>query len=215
MSPDQIAALITTVVGALLGFSLSEVSTRRREAREEKRRAEGVRVIIRMEIDRNLLALKSFWTAVKASDRDDLGRRRKNVLAEHFVQVSLAPFSRESLSSQMSLLAASLSDVQIERVFHLYDQLDNLMTIRHALADGLRDEQQEMMRFRQSQSAPGQPQGLVYAPRTPFDSQANRDWDGIEATVAELLEAGNPLRPASSKDSGATSTTPGADTHAG
>jgi hypothetical protein len=199
MTQDQIAALVTTVIGALLGFALSEVTTRRREAREEKRRGEGVRAIIRMEIDRNLGTLKAFWTAVKASDRDDLGKRRKNILAEQFVQVSLTPFSRESLSSQMSLLAASLSDVQIERVFHLYDQLDSLMTKRTSLTAALRDEQQEMTRFRQSQSAPGQPQGLLYAPRTPFDSEANRDWDGIESTVAELLEAGNPFQAASSK----------------
>jgi hypothetical protein len=198
MTSDQIAALVTTVIGALLGFALSEVTTRRREAREEKRRAAGVRAIIRTEIDRNLATLKAFWTAVKASDRDDLGKRRKNVLAEQFVQVSLTPFSRESLSSQMSLLAASLSDVQIERVFHLYDQLDSLMTKRGSLTGALRDEQQEMTRFRQSQSAPGQPQGLLYAPRTPFDSEANRDWDGIESTVAELLESGNPLQAASS-----------------
>jgi hypothetical protein len=205
---DQIVqtlfALITTVIGGVLGFSLSEVSTRRREAREEKRRAEGVRVIIRMEIDRNLAALKTFWAAVKASDRDDLGRRRKNVLAEQFVQVSLTPFSRDSLTSQMGMLAASLSSVQIERVFHLYDRLDSLMTKRAALAEALRDEQQEMTRFRQSQSAPGQPQGLLYGPRTPFDTSANRDWDEIEATAAELLEAGNPLQPPTNNASSAT-----------
>jgi hypothetical protein len=197
-------ALITTIIGGVLGFGLSEVSTRRREAREEKRQGQAVRTIIRLEIDRNLATLKTFWTAVKAKDNADLGRRRKNILAEQFVDLPLTPFSRASLTSQMSLLAFSLTDVQIERVFRLYDRLDFFMTTRATLADALRDEQQEMTRFRQSQSAPGQPKGLLYAPRQPFDAQANPNWDEIEATAAELLESANPLPPAPNPDNSAT-----------
>ena len=200
LSPDiqnqivsTLFALITTIIGGVLGFALSEVATRRREAREEVRRAQAVRTIIQLEIERNLAALKTFWTGVKANDKPDLGRRRKNILAEQFVNLPLTPFSRDSLTSQMSLLAFSLTDVQIERVFRLYDRLDFLMTTRAAFAEALRDEQQEMTRFRQSQSAPGQPQGLVYAPRQPFDAQASQQWDEIESTAAELLETGNPL----------------------
>ncbi len=197
-------ALITTIIGGVLGFGLSEVATRRREAREEKRQAQAVRTIIRLEIDRNLAALKTFWTALKAKDNPDLGRRRKNILAEQFVNLSLTPFSRDSLTSQMSLLAFSLTDVQIEQVFRLYDRLDFLMTTRAVLSDALRDEQQEMTRFRQSQSAPGQTPGLLYAPRQPFDAQANQNWDEIESTAAELLETGNPLQSAPNSVNSAT-----------
>jgi len=187
-------AIITTIIGAVLGFLLSEISTRRREQRTEKQQARSLRAILRIEMARNLTTLKQYWSEIQAQDSDSLSpNQRSSVLAERLVNTPLPAFSREALTSQLPLVALSLSPEDIEKMFQFYDRLATLATFRTDAAEALRDQQGEMTRFRQSQTAPGQTPGLVYAPRRPFDTLADQRWNGIEALIRQTLEAGNPL----------------------
>jgi hypothetical protein len=189
-------ALVTTIVGGIFGYLLSEFAARRREARERAERATSVKLIVGMETERNAGALRTFWDQVKQHDYDPAKsspERRARDVARAFVDTPLLPFSRNALESQLTALPYALPQDDIRRVFTLYDQLGKLMTLRAELTEALRDQQREMTMFQQSQSRPGQPGGLLYAPRTPFDSKAAQVWDEIERLVNGVLGAANPL----------------------
>src|SRR5258708_27210923 len=96
-------ATVTTIIGGIFGFLLSEVAARRREAREARERAQSVRLIVGLEIDRNLNTLRAFWTQIKPSD--DSGDRRKLNMTRQFVDIPLLPFSQNALDSHLPLMA--------------------------------------------------------------------------------------------------------------
>lgn len=188
-------AIITTIVGGIFGFALSEFSARRREGREAKQRSESVRLILGLEIDRNLEALRAFWTEVKQHDYEtpDQDRRKRDV-GHKFLEIPLLSFSRDSLNSQLPLMAFALPKDMISAVFQLYDRLGKLETLRRELGEALRDQQEEMARFRASQAVPTALGTLLYAPRTPFDKKAAQVWDEVEALIKSTLDNGNPIK---------------------
>jgi hypothetical protein len=191
---STLLAIVTTIIGGVFGFILSEISTRRRELREEKQRAISVRTIISLEIDRNLESLRSFWKAVKPGGTEAAEQRSPREAGREFVNTTLPPFSREALNSQLPLLALALRPEKIAPVFQVYDALSAIQTIRRELAVALDDQNQEVAKFRASQSAPGTTPGLLYAPRTPFDNKIAQVWPEVERQAETALAGGNPLK---------------------
>jgi hypothetical protein len=185
--------IITTLIGGVFGFLLSEISTRRREVRQARALSESVRLILGLEIERNLDSVKTVWEAISGPAGDQTGDRRKIILAERWALTPSPPFSRDSFKAQLNLFPAALSTQKIRAVFHIYDSLSQLENFRAELISALADQQSELSKFRQSQTAPGQAPGIVYAPRRPFDSKAEMNWDTIEKTLIELVKSGNPL----------------------
>ena len=186
---------MTTIIGGVFGFVLSEISTRRRELREEKQRALSVRTIVSLEIDRNLESLREFWQRVKPGGEESADAQRSpREAGREFVNATLPPFSREALNSQLPLLALALRPEQIAPVFRFYDSLNTLQTIRRDLAEAINDQNQEVAKFRASQSAPGTTPGLLYAPRTPFDNKIAQVWPEVERLAEAALASGNPLK---------------------
>jgi hypothetical protein len=192
---STLLAIITTIIGGVFGFVLSEISTRRRELREEKQRALSVRTIVSLEIERNLESLRSFWKVIRPEGAEsEENKRSPRDAGREFVNATLPPFSREALNSQLPLLALALKPEQIAPVFRFYDALTTLQTIRRELADALNDQNQEVAKFRASQSAPGTTPGLLYAPRTPFDNKLAQVWPEVERLAESALAGGNPLK---------------------
>src|SRR5258708_37830528 len=184
-------ATVTTIIGGIFGFLLSEVATRRREAREARERSQSVRLILGLEIDRNLETLRAFWTQIKPSD--ETGDRRKLNMTQQFVDIPLLPFSQDGLNSQLPLLAQALPRPVIAAVFQFYDKLGKIQTRHAELNEANRDQQQEMAKFRASATAPGQTPGIMYAPRTPLDNKGSQLWNEIEQLFTSLLKDGNPI----------------------
>ncbi|MCC7207600.1 MAG: hypothetical protein IT323_09845 [Anaerolineae bacterium] len=193
---DTLLAIITTLIGGVFGFVLSEISTWRREMREEKQRAISVRTIVSLEIERNLDNLRAFWKAVKPGSPGSPEERSPREAGREFVNSTLPPFSREALNSQLPLLALALRPDQIAPVFQFYDALGALQAIRRELSAALDDQNQEVAKFRASQTAPGQTPGLLYAPRTPFDNKVAQVWPEVERLAESALAGGNPLKQA-------------------
>lgn len=190
---STLLAIATTIIGGVFGFILSEISTRRRELREEKQRALSVRTIVSLEIERNLESLRGFWKTVKPQTESAESRSPREAGRE-LVNTTLPPFSREALNSQLPLLALALKPEQIAPVFQFYDSLSAIQAIRRELATALDDQNQEVAKFRASQSAPGQTPGLLYAPRTPFDTKIAQVWPEVERLAETALAGGNPLK---------------------
>ena len=184
-------ATITTIIGGIFGFLLSEMAARRREAREARERSVSVRLIVGLEIDRNLDTLRAFWTQIRPSD--ETGDRRKLNMTRQFVDIPLLPFSQDALNSQLPLMAQALPRPVIASVFQFYDKLGKIQTLHAELNEANHDQQQEMAKFRASATAPGQPPGIMYAPRTPLDNKSSQLWDEIEQLFTSVLKDGNPI----------------------
>ncbi len=182
--------IVTTIIGGIFGYILSEVSARRREHRDDQKRSAAVRLIVGLEIERNLQSLRAAWDAIKQQVGDNTDPRHQ---ARALVDTPLLPMSRDSLRSQLENIPSALSIATATKVFRLYDSLAQVETLRSEWTSALADQQSELAKFRQSATPPGQPPGILYPPRTPFDSKAEQNWAALESTVMKLLSEGNPL----------------------
>jgi hypothetical protein len=188
-------AVIPTVIGGIFGFILSELSATRREMREERKRAESVRTILSIEIERNLSMIRDFREKimVNMSGDDERDERTKRDLARRFVDVPLLGIRRAALDAQMPLLSSALNRTDIIEVFQFYERVSHLDTMRRELSHALTDQQHEQSNFQKSLNTPMQQGGVPYSPRRPFDNKAVELWDDIEATMDALLNKGNPI----------------------
>jgi hypothetical protein len=197
---NALLGVLTTIIGGIFGFALSEITTRRREARTQAAQARSVRLIVGLEIDRNIAALREMWQNVKTTaDGQERYDRDRRDLMQMFVDGPSLPFSRESLNSQLQVLPSALPHDTLTRLFAFYDGLGKVDTIRKEMLSAQSDQQAEMSKFRASQTPPGAPPGILYPPRTPFDNKAAQVWDGLENLVNGLLANGNPLAESAEK----------------
>jgi hypothetical protein len=185
-------AIITTIVGGIFGYVLSEVAEARREARTTQRQATALRRLLHLEAGRNLEALREGWANVGHDPERELDDRGKRDAAGRYLEAIPGRFSRRSFDSQLGLLALLLPVDEINRVYTFYDRLDVLAYHHAGLLAAKADQHEEQARFTQSASQ-FKPGNIVYSPRQPFERYAAAHWDEIAGIVTGLLDSGNPV----------------------
>lgn len=214
IDPIAILALIFSVLSfianGILAYYLSrvygDVAGARLQIEHEQRMAEGahaeqsksVRSVLKLGMDQNQLVLKGFWTQIETAPESDEQsedpNRRKRRLARQFVQTPLPLFDRETLKTQMPLMAIVLQEQEIVQVFQFYERLAKLETLRAEIVALIREQREELeAATRKEQSYSGIHRPLAYVPPQPFDNRAPSLWDQIERVVVEIFEEGNPL----------------------
>ena len=182
-----------TILGTILGFILSELSTRYRESRNEIRQAKSTRTIVSLEIDLNLEFLREFIEKANQIDLENKGvEERKKALARFFMEYPFPDWSKEAFTSQLPLLPNALSEQEVIKVFQFYDRIQRTDVIRNNLLLALQLQKSEVkaatkntyMFFSE----------MSYIPDTPFDGKASSYWDEGKSLAAQLLAKGNPLK---------------------
>jgi hypothetical protein len=192
----MIEGILGTIIGTVLGFLLSEWSTKRREDRSEKRQAQSTRAILSLEIDSNLNLLRTFWARV--NQLENFGQEpeeRKRKLAQNFIELPLPAWNREVLESQIPFLPAAAREEEIVRVFQFYDHLRRLEAIRNDLILAMEVQRDELRAATKGSVGHGIGRVFAYLPPRPFDEKSPACWDECESLVAQLLAKGNPLKP--------------------
>lgn len=177
------------VLGVVLGFLLSEVAARLREAQSQRRQASAIRAMINHEITHNLMRLQAVWTTLNPSGQliEEVSTQR--YYAEQLVeQIGLA-FPREVLASQLPSLSLALAASEIDAIFTLYGRLAQLTAIQQALAR-FQAEQRGYVSGAPLPS-PNAPARLM--PATPFRDNAPDLWNTYQHTALSILKQGNPL----------------------
>jgi hypothetical protein len=185
-------AILTTIIGGIFGYALSEVAEQRRDARTAQRQAESLRLLLYLEAERNLEALRQGWGEVGHDPNEVYGEREKRDIAHRFLDQMPARFNREAFESQLGLMALLLPVEEIRRVFALYDRLAVIADYCASLREAKAAQQDEYARFHQT-SAQVKPGGFVVGPRQPFDNYAAANWDKIAAAVSDTLAMGSPI----------------------
>ena len=180
---EALIATVGTIIGTILGFFLSEWSTKRREDRNEKKQAQSVRTLVSLEIDRNLNLLRDYWPQVEqAADPNDGAEGRKVKFARRFVELAFPEWKREILDSQLSLLATALHEQEVVQVFQFYDRISKVEALRNGLVLAAQEDKEDQ------RSPVRNSYGLPMA----FSKRALMYWDECEDIVAQLLGKGNP-----------------------
>jgi hypothetical protein len=182
-----------TILGTILGFVLSELSTRYRESRNEIRQAKSTRTIVSLEIDLNLEFLKEFIEKANQIDLESKGvEERKKSLAHFFMEYPFPDWSKEAFTSQLSLLPNSLSEQEVIKVFQFYDRLQRIDVIRSNLLLALQLKKSEVQAAIKNNYVGFRE--MYYIPNTPFNDKASSYWDEGKSLAAHLLAKGNPLK---------------------
>ena len=190
--------IIGILIGAVLGFFLSELGTKRREEREDNKLAKSVRMVISLEIDRNLKGLKEFWPLITqpegSGESEETESKNKSKYAYKFATIPFPDFNRKALDSQLPSLPLALVEQEVVEVFQFYDRLLKLEEIR---AQFQKKQQEHYHQFFEEtepsvggyRSAP-----VGYKPPQIFNQMANEYWNECEGLVAQLFAKGNPLK---------------------
>jgi len=182
---EALIATVGTIIGTILGFFLSEWSTKRREDRNEKKQAQSVRTLVSLEIDRNLNLLTDYWPRVEqAADPNDDAQGRKIKLASKFIELAFPEWKREILDSQLPLLAMALREQEVVQVLQFYDRLSKVEALRNGLVSAAQEDKEDRRA----------PVRNSYSSSMAFSRKALVYWDECESTVAQLLGKGNPLK---------------------
>jgi len=183
---------VYTLLGTILGFALSEISSRRKESRNEVRQAKATRTIVSLEIDLNLEFLKEFIVQANRLNLENKNiQERKKALAHFFVEYPFPDWSKEAFSSQLSSLPHALSEQEVIKVFQFYNRIQRIDIIRNDLLAALDLQKIELDAATISR---GYYRQLSHNPSKPFDDKASNYWDEGKSLAAQLLAKGNPLK---------------------
>jgi hypothetical protein len=105
---------IMGLVGVILGVVLNEGVSQRREQCKERKQAEAVRTLLKLEIDYNIKSIENLKGTVE----------KYNQGFPEDIKPPLPSFSYRAWESQMSLLTIALDKGSIERVNEFYTSLD-------------------------------------------------------------------------------------------
>jgi hypothetical protein len=180
-------AVLTTLLGVVIGFVLSTLNQWLVDRRKERGEAESVRVILRLEIDTNIEALRQFW-AKSTTSSDGTVMEPNNVYryAQGLIDTPFPRFKQDAFRSQLHLLAKSLAEQQILDVFRVYDDLDKVEELKNKL-----EEKKGDIRNVQEIGATSSEGSIV---GVEFGNLAQVLWPQIENIVIPLLASGNPLK---------------------
>ena len=198
---EALIAVIGTLIGALVGFMLSEWGTSRREKRNELKVAQSCRTIISLEIDLNLELLQDVWPKVitpipgiMSIDEQSKQELLRIAFAKKFIEVPFPELSREVFAAQLPSITNALNSQEMVRVFQFYDRLRKIETIRKELTLEMEAQRIEDREEKARRVASAGKITLAYAAQSPFDEKAITFWNECESLVAQLFAKGNPLK---------------------
>ena len=184
--PDAVVSALIGLLGVVLGFLLSTSKELLTNRRTEKKEVESVRLLLRLEIDTNIEALKQFWEQSHSFPDGSTLPEESWEYAPKFIDTPFPRFKREILNSQRHLLAKSLDEQQILDVLKVYDDLDEVEVLKNELEEK-KDDIQNVYEHGRATSA-----GIIIG--VEFGDRARTLWPQIENTVSSLLNNGNPLK---------------------
>lgn len=185
----EIWGIIGTVVGTMLGFTLNEVAVWRRERSEKKEQAKKVRLMVTLEIDRNLDLLQEFWEVVNQEDLTKKSETQAYIqLAEQFAVSPLPHWSHAIWQSEIPMLPLALNEKEVRAVHRLYTNFDMIESIHSSLSVLELDRQEERRATKGKESI-----GLRSFVTPKFYKLAPEIWLQCEKVINEIIQQGNPL----------------------
>jgi len=182
---------IVGLVGIVLGFALSELATRWREDRTQKRQARACRTLLSLETDQNLALLREWWSEVTDIDSSlpQDPHHHYLVLASRLIELPLPSWSHKMWESQSQFLAIALNHEEIRQLSEIHGGIDTIEAIHSALTAAYTQEQEALRSVRSNTGSAILPFGLPLR----FTAAAPQLWTECERAVSELLARGNPL----------------------
>jgi hypothetical protein len=174
MSDSVISAIIGGIVGSVASFLFVLWMNRS----DQRQQTQAVRTLISLEIEHNLMLLRSFWERVNKAISADVnaGREVHNMISE-MVALPLPRWSRRAWESQIALLPQAVdSEIVLKQIHAHYTDLELIVAIRD-----------QIMILRQ---APRTLTGdnIAYSINTPIL------YDECKRIVTDMLDVGNPLQ---------------------
>jgi hypothetical protein len=188
---EVISALAGAIVGGIIGFISSQITT----ARENKSRSKSARTLLRLEIDTNLQMLRDLWAKLRQTDTPSkISESDKVKLIQKFIEMPFQPFTRVAFESQLNLLTSALNEQGITQVYQFYSQLSQVERIREDLII-LQDMERQEAGAAASRAIANRAiaPGVGYRFPKPFINSAPDTWDECEKLITQLLTKGNPL----------------------
>ncbi len=184
---NSLIALIGTLSGAFFGVRWKESVINKREEKKEKRQIDSVRSLITLEINQNLKSLKELWNKINEDNLDgnneDIEQDYQKVnLSRKLIQLPLPNWKNVMWEDQTSLLAISLDEGEIKKIYDIYAALDDLKSIYKQLLN-LKGDEKEQLRSKY-RAMRGPTIFLVGSPQL---------WTNFRGTTLKLLKNGNPL----------------------
>lgn len=194
LEQSVITAIGTIVGGTILGFTLSEYSAKRSKKEEIK----SVRTLISLEITQNLKSLQELLDKIN-EERDDLENKGdidleniKLKLATKLIEIPPINWKHSMWENQRSLLAISLTEEEIKKVYNIYTSFDDLTSIYSKLLNFI-DEDKEYNKTIPTGKFIPISEGIPILSNI-FGMHAPAFWTDFEKISLQLLEKGNPLK---------------------
>jgi hypothetical protein len=199
MNEGTIALL--TLLGAIIGFVLSEISQYFRNNKNEAKQKESVRKIVYLEIEKNLELLRAFNKTINDPEGitlpvDTKGDKesesvRKYQLALRFLGIPFPTFLTLSYESQLQYFSLAFQENEINKIFSFYNFFPRLTTIKNYLKSA-KDAYDRMKELPRDQT--------TYHAAINFLTAAPPLWDEMSLIICEILEHGNPISMSKSDD---------------
>lgn len=180
-----VAAIVGAVVGAVGGWWLSERSTREREKRSDEKIGRSVRVLLSLEIDRNIRHLRDYWEgANNLANPSEHERSNDLQLARRLTLIAVPIWSREAWTSQLPHVTTALHDDEILAAHNIYRHLDEFAAYGTMLTQLAEQEAQHF-----------EPGTIIPLGGSPVVSHAPTLVEKMRGLYTEVLTMGNPLKP--------------------
>ena len=193
--------IIGTIAGTLMGYFLNKRSHRE----ETEDRIKSTRMLIRLEIDKNLEMLNELWLDMINLDSNNYEEIKdeentKVNLAYKLAHSNLPSWMYESWKSQFSFVPIALNENEIKNITDFYSDLDNIESIYNSLSSLMNQDEEN---YRAHQLKPRKSNkndsllefisNIDYPPSRIFPNRAPFFWERFEKSTLKLIENGNPL----------------------
>lgn len=182
-----IIGFIGTIIGVIIGFGLNCV----KEWRDRNKQKESVKLLISLEIDKNLEMFTLLWNRI----HEDLNEEREDAISRKtFMLIDLPSthWKDESLNNLISYLPLAFTVDEIENVHDFYDDLEKIESIRlrlRSIYDNMWRNAQSLNAKSDDFIAPIEKQLTLSV----FDMKAPDFWNEFEKIALKLLKNGNPF----------------------
>ncbi|MDP9351653.1 MAG: hypothetical protein M3P51_08965 [Chloroflexota bacterium] len=181
------------VVSVLLGVVADRVLGFYFERKAEEEQLSRVRILVALEIDRNLSEVSRVWDEVNRNKEGldpQLSALGKDLLlARKLVRLPWPHWTRTAWEGQSTLISAALTTSQITQIHQLHTRLDALTAVRDTLAR-LDVEDRERWFAIATHHGGSVPINQIIGP---FDVIAPALWIQYVTTTTEVLDRGNVL----------------------
>lgn len=160
-----------TITGTLVGFRASESARQRRDELAQKRQIHSFRVLLALEIEKDLALLRDYWSSVqRLSGGPSLGAGLMQARAE-MADIPLPQWQRRVWDSQTTFIPVALTVDEMRQTYQHYTGLEGLTAM------------DDNMRFMRRNYLPAQ-----------FEQSFMPDYLGrLRPLVESILADGNPL----------------------